>query len=681
MKRMSTPGMNHVADENSPQDVVIFVEGAPVPAGTKVGSTNNNSNGATNSSTSNQNGVSSCRQSGASAQSFPLTAAKNNKLYKTSSVQQGPGLGKLNTLNNNKNGTSDLLKNSLDAYNAKVNTKNTQTEEEFADVSASNLKLRQPKNKNTRELRAHSDASTAAQTVKTEKTQCEDAEEREGMLDISEMKPTPPVLVVMLATFFVLYVSQVFVFDILGSNGIPFRGGGGLDRQAWSLIPEIPNYFAMAMVGFLPCKKTLWQLNRRQVFSAIFVATIDLTAQCLSKTGQVMLNTLTVYIIINSAFSIIFTAVGARCALGKKLNIGQYLGIFIVIGGVVISAFAKQQARLEEESKIQQMNKEEKDAKEAAEQVAEAAFYFGLILVILSTVADGIGFVANEKLMNEGVRSIPGTLLCCIIGIWNSSVLLLWQVFYTFPRWKEVITDPLDYLWSRPDPNHGVDTPIHTYGRADVIFKCVLYIFVSGFFCRVATMYLLKHVGAITFVVIKMLKIGAVAILSVLLGKEEFSVMKTIAASVITFGVGVYSYAKLKAIMGEKASCTSPVADIISSESVNADGSKISISKRKLVNIGDELNRNRGSSTFNRGANTSTFTNSVIIQRNTNSVVLPIGDDMHAQDPTGEDYNDLESNHTDDVAETRPFLNNCETEAAYSADSGNGIDDYSMRTD
>lgn len=509
----------------------------------------------------------------------------------------------------------------------------------------------------------------------------------------------------MLTTFFILYVSQVFVFDIMGSHGIPFRGGVKIDKQPWSLLPEIPNYFAMAMVGFLPCKKTLWQLNRRQVFSAIFVATIDLMAQCLSKTGQVMLDTLTVYIIINSAFSIIFTAVGARCVLGKKLNWGQYLGILIVIGGVVISAYAKAGQKAAEEAIIEKdLDAQHKKEKEAAEAAAEGAYMFGLLLVVLSTVADGVGFVANEKLMNEGVRSIPGTLLCCLIGIWNSSVLLLWQVFYTFPRWDEIITQPLHYLWDHPDPKHGVETPIHTYGRADVIFKCILYIFVSGFFCRVATMYLLKHVGAITFVVIKMLKIGAVAVLSVLLGREEFDVMKTIAASVITFGVGVYSYAKIRAILDEKTTCKAAELDSQGNcvDSNNDDSSN----DQRMVNVEEITLSIRGSdvekimtprgsrrggnntlisprgSNRPRGASNNTLSpwrkiNGDLVEKctfqNSEKLQLDKYNDLESADNAGCTNNaDISLNDaTEDDSETKPFL--------YTAVSN--ISAHSRRTD
>jgi hypothetical protein len=87
---------------------------------------------------------------------------------------------------------------------------------------------------------------------------------------------------------------------------------------------------------------------------------------------------------------------------------------------------------------------------------------FGILLVVLSTLADGMGFVTNEKLMNQGVNTVPGTLLCCIIGLWNSSILVLWQFFYTLPRWDAIIQRPLDYLYNFPDAPRLADGSLCT---------------------------------------------------------------------------------------------------------------------------------------------------------------------------------------------------------------------------
>ena len=66
---------------------------------------------------------------------------------------------------------------------------------------------------------------------------------------------------------------------------------------------------------------------------------------------------------------------------------------------------------------------------------------------------DGVVFCANEKIMNnKGTSatsadvSVPGPLLTCIIGLWNTLLLWLWQAFYVFPNWHSFFTYPLRHI-------------------------------------------------------------------------------------------------------------------------------------------------------------------------------------------------------------------------------------------
>jgi len=118
----------------------------------------------------------------------------------------------------------------------------------------------------------------------------------------------------------------------MSKHGFPFKGDEEMQIN-WDhlylilgLTAEIPNYLAMAFIGFLPCKRTLWSLSRRQVLASIAVGSADIIAQCMSKNGVALLPSTTAYMIINSSFSIIFTAVGSRFFLKKKFHVGQYIG-------------------------------------------------------------------------------------------------------------------------------------------------------------------------------------------------------------------------------------------------------------------------------------------------------------------------------------------------------------------
>lgn len=72
---------------------------------------------------------------------------------------------------------------------------------------------------------------------------------------------------------------------------------------------------------------------------ALFLGTLDLVGQILSKNG-VALTDSTTYSVLNS-MAILWTAVFSRALLKNKFNNGQYAGIVVLLLGSVLYAYGK----------------------------------------------------------------------------------------------------------------------------------------------------------------------------------------------------------------------------------------------------------------------------------------------------------------------------------------------------
>lgn len=96
----------------------------------------------------------------------------------------------------------------------------------------------------------------------------------------------------------------------------------------------------MAFVIFLPCKKTIWELRWQLILKACIIGLVDLVGQSLAK-NALALTTPALYTVLNSGGSVITTALCARFIVRKKFNVGMWLGMVVILGGVVWYSFAK----------------------------------------------------------------------------------------------------------------------------------------------------------------------------------------------------------------------------------------------------------------------------------------------------------------------------------------------------
>jgi hypothetical protein len=62
----------------------------------------------------------------------------------------------------------------------------------------------------------------------------------------------------------VFFIAQTLVFKHMGDQGLPYKGDPKLpddnplkSPQIFTFSQDIPNYLAMAFVGFIPCRHRL----------------------------------------------------------------------------------------------------------------------------------------------------------------------------------------------------------------------------------------------------------------------------------------------------------------------------------------------------------------------------------------------------------------------------------------
>ena len=117
------------------------------------------------------------------------------------------------------------------------------------------------------------------------------------------------------------------------------------------------------------------------------------------------------------------------------------------------------------------------------EEPAGEKGYLGALLVLTSGVLDGVVFVLNEKYLlgSEKVEEIPGPLLCCGMGIWNSFLIFMWQFAVVWPDMRNKVYDPM----ARQHLLKG-----ESYGTCSWIWGILSAIFCCGLFARASTMSL-----------------------------------------------------------------------------------------------------------------------------------------------------------------------------------------------
>jgi drug/metabolite transporter (DMT)-like permease len=168
------------------------------------------------------------------------------------------------------------------------------------------------------------------------------------------------------------------------------------------------------------------------------ITLFDITAQAMNYTGAALAGP-TIFAIVYSSVTV-WTAVFSRLVLQRRLWVGQWLGVFIVFGGLALTAT---------DNSVQ-----------VGSDVAH-----GLVLVVFGSAMHGFTYVLCEVVMvvredaaflnsssnrfmqwiigDKQERRMSVVQNCAIQGFFAMSFMLLWQLVYTLPHYTELIQEPM----------------------------------------------------------------------------------------------------------------------------------------------------------------------------------------------------------------------------------------------
>lgn len=208
-------------------------------------------------------------------------------------------------------------------------------------------------------------------------------------------------------------------------------------------------FYAVIFIWFRECD---WKIG-----SAVAIG--DVVHQLLEKAGLIYAGS-ALYIIVGST-SIAWTALFSRYYLKKSVSVLQWAGIILVTLGLSLRS-----------------------------TMVEFSFsnneFIGILLVTVAAIMHALCYVIQEKLMTNE-NPIEGANLVCIMGCVNGALLVLWTLFYTAPRWDELVS-------SRVREREG---------SWSIVFIATLLLVIAAFARSTVLSWVLRHMGAISASVLK----------------------------------------------------------------------------------------------------------------------------------------------------------------------------------
>lgn len=334
-----------------------------------------------------------------------------------------------------------------------------------------------------------------------------------------QAKPPRSKVFFVLGIFFVFYVIQPLLMTQMKEAGIPHKR---IDFSWSTFVFMLPNYYAMVPVGFLPSRSSLADMTLKEWKTGCALSALDLVNQLMSKVGLMMTGA-SAYILINSS-GIIWTVGLTMLFLRKRPTLQQLFGIFLVFVGLCMKVF---------------------DSASHKNSDASPHELLGIGIVVLSSILDGATFVLIEK-FQKGPDAIPGPQLSCMQGTFASVALTLWTLFYTLSSsgWQNFIVDGVS---KSCEDEENVMQCLNDHGR--VVIYCLYFLFMANCCTSGTVWWLLLNVGAVTFVVVKALKIVLVFLIAHFMycSKDDttecISAIRCGCAGFCVLGVVIYSLA------------------------------------------------------------------------------------------------------------------------------------------
>lgn len=262
-------------------------------------------------------------------------------------------------------------------------------------------------------------------------------------------------------------------------------------------------YFGPSLVGLSICRNRILP-SKSALIKTSSIALIDIIAQSINYTGSTMSGP-TIFAIIYSSVTV-WTAVFSKLLLSRRINSMQWLGVWTVFLGLILTATNSVRVGPE--------------------------VYNGALLVTFGSSLHSMTYVLSEAIMVEGDR-LSVQLNCALQGFVACVLYLLWQIFYTRPRFHQLI-----------------EIPMQTSGTRMSYAVCLLFsLSLSNLVHALSFFYMLRHFpgGATSAGVMKGLQAVMVFICTSLIycgsiGGEEmcFTQVKFISLVIVVGGVFIF---------------------------------------------------------------------------------------------------------------------------------------------
>lgn len=309
------------------------------------------------------------------------------------------------------------------------------------------------------------------------------------------MKPS----IYLILFFYVLSgVLQPLVLEILNYNG---------SCEHSTMLFILPNYLGMSMVYFAPLNDDYKDIsngvNRNNLHSVVLLCFLDVLSQTLNLTGLVYAGSLLFTILYSSCT--IWTAVFSYVILKRSLHPMQWLSVFTVVCGLSVAALGS----LSEGKNVIK----------------------GGAMIIAGSILHSLTYILSEKIMVQMNDPLSPESLSYTMGIFGALIYSFWQIFYTIPHFKELVSDQI----------------VQHNGSVPVIVCSFMLLILINFVHAYCFFHLLGAIGATTTGVLKGVQTVIVFIAShfafcSLQQSQCFTTQKGVSLIVVVFGVLGYSY-------------------------------------------------------------------------------------------------------------------------------------------
>ena len=385
-----------------------------------------------------------------------------------------------------------------------------------------------------------------------------------------------------------LYVAsgtlQPILIEVLTYNG-------ACEKSTFLFI--LPTYVGMSMS--LLSNMDAIHHGKIRWLKMILLAIIELCSAALCFTGLVCAGS-AVFTVIYSSVTV-YTALFSRIFLGRELHYMQWGGVFMVMLGLTSSSVGAS----------------------FGGSAGEEDVGIGIMMIIVGSMFHSLVYILSESILKSEDPIAPeflGSFMGCV-GVF---VFGLWQVFYTFPRFQDLILDEID---------------AHD-GNMMVIISTYVILVIVNFIHGVCFYHLIKSVGSTTTGILKGVQSVMVFVIShfafcALQKSQCFTTAKGASLVVVVLGVSCYSMFRLDVSLLPLKGTDSQSNSSLLEKSCSLDRESVDYSRQygsiDLSNRGDNENLTLGVAAIGFSGGSSRNSNSSSRRDSGNSITENLSDD------------------------------------------------------